>query len=86
MEVYKKGKEAAHYYVPVPEQPIALAAGRKGGSIQLLFALPPKALAVFDEMLVDFNKEVYVGVVAANLSMRPFQAKLKNFKLTGSRR
>ncbi len=36
--------------------------------------MPPKQLSVFHEMAVDFNKEIFVGVAAANLSKRPFQA------------
>lgn len=81
VEVYKNGREAAAHYIDVPEIPIVLAAVRKGGSIQLLFAMPPKQLAVFHEMAVDFNNEVFVGVAGVNLSKRPFQAKLKDFHL-----
>ena len=81
VEVYKNGREAAVHYIDVPEQPVVLVAVRKGGSLRLLFALPPKQLAVFHEMAVDFNKDVFVGLAAANLSKRPFQAKLSNFSL-----
>jgi S1-C subfamily serine protease len=81
VEVYKNGREAAVHYIDVPEQPVVLVAVRKGGSLRLLFALPPKQLAVFHEMAVDFNKDVFVGLAAANLSKRPFQAKLVNFSL-----
>ena len=81
VEVYKNGKEAAVHYVDIPEQPVVLVAVRKGGSLRLLFALPPKQMAVFHEMAIDFTKEVFVGVAAANLSKRPFQAKLANFSL-----
>ncbi len=82
IEVYKNGREALHYYIDVPEIPIGLAAIRKGGSIQLLFALTPKQLVVLKEMAVNFKQEVFVGVAAANLSTRSYQAKLENFKLT----
>ncbi len=81
VEVYKNGREAAIHYIDVPEQQIAVAAIRKGGSLQLLFAMPPKQLSVFHEMAVDFDNEVFVGLAAANLSKRPFQAKLSNFSL-----
>jgi S1-C subfamily serine protease len=82
VEVYKNGKPVAVDYIDVPLAPIALVAIRKGGSIQLLFAMPPQKLSVFHEMAVDFDNEVLVGVAAANLSKRPFQAKLKGFHLT----
>jgi S1-C subfamily serine protease len=82
VEVYKKGKVASYHYIDVPLAPIALVAIRKGGSIQLLFAMPPQQLAVFEEMAINFENEVLVGVAAANLSMRKFEAKLKEFQLT----
>ena len=81
VEVYKNGREAAVHYIDVPERPVGLALIRKGGSIQLLFALPPKQLSVFQEMAVDFKKEVFVGLAAANLSKRGFQAKFEEFRL-----
>ena len=81
VEVYKNGREAAVHYIDVPEQPVVLVAVRKGGSLRLLFALPPKQMAVFHEMAIDFDKEVFVGVAAANLSKRPYQARLSSFSL-----
>ena len=85
VEVYKNGKEAAIHYIDVPEQPIGLVVARKGGSIRLLDALlaPDQQvnLRLFYEMAVDFNDEVFVGLAAANLSKRPFQAPLKDFYL-----
>ncbi len=81
VEVYKGGKEAAVHYLDLPELPTALAAGRKGGSLQLLFAQSSGKMAVFQEMALDFNKEIFVGISAANLSRRPFQAKLEEFVL-----
>ncbi len=81
VEVYKGGREVAVHYLDVPEIPIALLAIRKGGSLRLLFALPNKQMVLFQEMLVDFKPDVFVGVAAANLSARAYQAKLVNFKL-----
>ncbi len=85
VEVYKNGREAAIHYIDVPEQPIGLAALRKGGSLRLLFALltPNEKVdyRLFHEMAVNFNNEVFVGLAAANLSKRPFQAQLKGFNL-----
>jgi S1-C subfamily serine protease len=85
VEVYKNGKEAVIYYLDVPEQPIALLAVRKGGSLRLLFGLitPNEKVEyqIFKEWAVDFNNEVFVGLAAANLSKRPFKAKLEGFQL-----
>jgi hypothetical protein len=84
IEVYKGGREAGIHYTPaLPERPTVLGAIRKGGSLRLLFATGPDRLAVFQELAIDFNREVYVGVSAANLSKRPFQAKFEDFTLRG---
>jgi len=42
VEVDKNGRVAAYHYIDIPDQPIQLAVFRKGGSIRLLFLLPPK--------------------------------------------
>jgi S1-C subfamily serine protease len=85
VEVYKNGKEVASHYIDVPEVPIALLAVRQGGSVRLLFAMLTGEEKVdyrlFHEMAVDYNNEVFVGLAAANLSKRAFQAKLKGFVL-----
>jgi hypothetical protein len=81
VEVYKGGKEAAISYMNVPEVPVQLLLIRKGGSIQFLFGLPPKGAVVFRELAVDFQDEVFVGVSATNLSKRPFQARIEDFRL-----
>jgi S1-C subfamily serine protease len=81
VEVYKNGKSVAIHYLDIPERVVGVAAIRKGGSLRLLFALLPNQLGVFYEMAIDFQSEVFVGVAAANLSKRPFHAKLENFQL-----
>jgi S1-C subfamily serine protease len=81
IEIYRSGKEPIIALVPVSEQPLVLAAQRRGGSLKLLFAAPPKQMMVTQELAIDFDKEVFVGVAAANLSKRGFQAKLTNFNL-----
>ena len=83
VEVYKGGREAAIHYLNIPEQATALVAVRKGGSLQLLFAQRGNKAAVFQEMALDFNKEIFVGIAASNLSRRPFQASLEEFSLKG---
>jgi S1-C subfamily serine protease/regulation of enolase protein 1 (concanavalin A-like superfamily) len=83
IEVYKDGKEVEVHYEDVSEAPVVLlAAIRKGASVQLLFAVPPDGLGLTREMAMDFNKEVYVGVAAANLSQRDYEAKFVEFHLT----
>jgi S1-C subfamily serine protease len=81
VEIYEEGKAAEIRHIPVPDLPTALVAARKGGSLQLLFAMPPNGFAVFNEMSLDFNKEIFVGVAASNLSQRAYQARLENFML-----
>ncbi len=82
VEVYKNGKSVAVHYLDIREQEIALAAIRRGGTLTLYFALPPDKLAKFYDMAIDFRKDVFVGVAAANLSKREFHAKLEDFRLT----
>ena len=84
VEIYKNGKEVGLNYDDIPEKPVALVAMRKGASLKLLFALPGEQLHTFQEISIDFEKEIYVGVAAANLSKRPFQAKLEEFRLLDS--
>jgi S1-C subfamily serine protease len=85
VEIYKKGKQAVSQPIDIHELPIALRVIRTGGSVRLLYAqlLPTRQVAftMFNELAVDFDKEVFVGLAAANFSKRPFEAKLKGFSL-----
>ena len=81
IEYYKGGKLVGVDYRNVPEQTVVLIAHRTGGTLKLLFGLPPNAAIVFQDLALDFNKEIFVGVAAANLSKRPFQARLEDFTL-----
>ena len=84
VEVYKEGRMVGIYYSkPIPEKPVVLAARRKGTTVQLLFAMPPKDLTVFRELALDFNPSILVGVSASNLSKQPFTAKFDKFTLQG---
>ncbi|MDR3638831.1 MAG: trypsin-like peptidase domain-containing protein [Isosphaeraceae bacterium] len=84
VEMYKGGRETGiHYSGNLPQRPLALVAARKGASFQLLYSDPSGRLVVFQEMALDFDKEVFIGVSAANLSMHPFQAKFEEFTLKG---
>ena len=84
VEVYKEGRMVGIYYSKaIPEKPVVLAARRKGTTVQLLFAMPPKDLTVFRELALDFNPSILVGVSASNLSKQPFTAKFDKFTLQG---
>lgn len=84
VEMYKGGREAGiHYSQNLPQRSFVLAARRKGSTIQLLFSDSPERLVVFREMALDFDKELFIGVSASNLSKRPFQAKFEDFNLVG---
>ena len=90
-EVYKNGKESAIRYIDIPEQPTMILVRRKGGSLHLLYALLPRGttdfqnlsidFSGFSEFPLDFKSELLVGVAAANLSKRPFHARLEGFTL-----
>ncbi len=84
VEVYKEGRLVGIYYSKaIPEKPVVLAARRKGTTVQLLFAMPPKDLTVFRELALDFNPSILVGVSASNLSKQSFTAKFDKFTLQG---
>jgi len=82
VEVYKGGREiGVHYTKALPEQPMVLGAKRKGSTVQLLFADAPDSMHVFQELALDFAKEVFVGISASNLSKLPLQAKFEGFSV-----
>jgi S1-C subfamily serine protease len=84
VEIYKGGREIGiHYSKPLPEQTMILGAQRKGSTVQLLFAEGPDRLHVFQELALDFEKEIFVGVSASNLSRLPLQAKFEDFAVKG---
>ncbi len=82
VEVYKNGKELGVYYSdPIPDIPTALAVVRKGASVQFLYSRAPKELVVFQEVAMDLQDDVFIGVAASNLSKRPLHARFREFTL-----
>lgn len=85
VEVYKGGKMIGRHYMEVPDGPILVAARRQGASIQMLYsvALEPPKFVVLQELALDFQDQLFVGVSGSNLSKRPLKLAFKNFQLAG---
>ncbi len=80
VEIYKNGREAGvHYTKALPDRPVVLAARRKGSTVQFLYAESKEEMVVFQEVVLDFDPEIFVGLSASTLSKLPFQAKFERF-------
>lgn len=85
VEMYKNGREVATAYTrEIPrDEAWKLLAVRKGSTIQM-YAESPHVKLLVREFALDYDKDLYVGVSASNLSKHEFEAKFENFTLIGA--
>jgi S1-C subfamily serine protease len=85
VEVVRRGKEFAYYYIPLPGDPGApmlLFVVRTGDRIKCLFSFDDgRSLGVFHDFTLDYPTKLKIGLCASNLSKKALTAKFESFVL-----
>jgi regulation of enolase protein 1 (concanavalin A-like superfamily) len=80
IEAVRDGKQAmAPYYIDLPENDLTLIITRRKGRIRCLFSPDERSILMTKEFAFDFPDKVKVGLCAANISRKPFDANFEDF-------
>jgi S1-C subfamily serine protease/regulation of enolase protein 1 (concanavalin A-like superfamily) len=80
IEVVRDGRQAMHpIYLDVPEEDLILLIVRRKGRIRCLFSPDERRIIAFEEFAIDFPEKVKVGLSAANISKKTFDATFEEF-------
>lgn len=80
VEACKNGKDAAHFYVPVPEGALHLRMSRTYSAIQCWVG-NGQAWAALPKLAVSFPSKAQIGLSASNVSKEPCTRRFEDFVL-----
>lgn len=82
LEIVKDGNLAQHVYYPLPDSDIRLILVRRKGKVRCQFGSKSENKTYqTHEYAVDFTPKVKIGLTAANMAAKPFEANFENFVL-----
>ncbi len=82
LEIVKDGNLKTHIYFDLPESDIRLILVRHKGKVQCQFGSKSENTTYASpEYAIDLNPKIKIGLSAANISAKPFEATFENFVL-----